>query len=181
MKGSFSTKVTDAIKTMQPIPAITIPWPTVEDDDRLIEASEITSTLNVSGLTESSSIEVALQFPTPTGKGEAEHNELRKRQVAAAAGAGVGVVAAVDQHTVPYGEQTGSIKYAPMPKSAGTSVATRSATPQYPPFPFSIATTYLGAPTVQYTDTAFATWTANTIENTVSLILKCLMPVGFES
>lgn len=185
MKGSFSTKVTDAIKTMQPIPAITIPWPTVEDDDHLIEASEIISTFNLSGLTESSSIEVALQFPTPTVKGEAEHNELRKRQVAAAAaadvGVGVGVVAPVDQHTVPYGDQTGSIKYAPMPKSAGTTVATRSATPQYPPFPFSIATTYLGAPTVQYTDTAFATWTANTIENTVSLILKCLVSVGFEN
>ncbi|KAJ5696338.1 hypothetical protein N7536_006750 [Penicillium majusculum] len=171
MKGSFSTKVTDAIKTMQPIPAITIPWPTVEDDDHLIEASETTSTFNVSGLTESPSIEVALQFPTPTVKGEPEHNELRKRQVAAAAaaaGVGVGVAATVDQHTVPYGEQTGSIKYAPMPKSAGTAVATRSATPQYPPFPFSIATAYLGAPTVQYTDTAFATWTANTIENTAA-------------
>ncbi|KAJ9489800.1 hypothetical protein VN97_g3469 [Penicillium thymicola] len=168
MKGSFSTKVTDAIKTMKPIPAITMPWPTVEDDDRLIEASETTSTFNVTGLAESASIEVALQFPTPTVKGEAEHNELRKRQVAAAAGVGVGVVAAVDKHTVPYGEQTGSIKYAPMPKSAGTTVAARAATPQYPPFPFSIATSYLGAPTVQYTDTAFATWTANTIENTAA-------------
>lgn len=183
MKGTFSTKVTDAIKTMQPIPAIAIPWPTVEDNDHLIEAAELASTLNISSLTKSSSTGTALQFPTPTVKGEAEHNELRKRQVAAFGGVGVyavPAVTAVDQHTVPYGEQTGSIKYAPMPKSAGTTVATRSATPQYPPFPFSIATSYLGAPTVQYTDTAFATWTANTIENTVSLILDCLS-VGFES
>ncbi|KAJ5503079.1 hypothetical protein N7463_005953 [Penicillium fimorum] len=159
MKGTFSAKVTDSIKTMQPIAAIAVPWPTVEDDSHLIEAAEITSTKKV------------LQFPTPTVKGEAERNELRKRQVAAVGDVGVGVVgvvAAVDQHTVPYGEQTGSIKYAPMPKSAGTTIATRAATPQYPPFPFSIATTYLGVPTVQYTDTAFATWTANSIENTAA-------------
>ncbi|KZN92767.1 hypothetical protein EN45_029280 [Penicillium chrysogenum] len=167
MKGTFSTKVTNAIKTMQPIPAVAIPWPTVQDDDHLIEA-DLVSTFNISSLTKSSSTETALQFPTPTVKGEAEHNELRKRQVAAVGGVGVGAVAAVDQHTVPYGEQTGPIKYAPMPKSAGTTIATRSATPQYPPFPFSIATSYLGAPTVQYTDTAFATWTANTIENTAA-------------
>ncbi|KAJ5498436.1 hypothetical protein PEX1_098810 [Penicillium expansum] len=177
----FSTKVTAAIKSMQPIPAIAIPWSAVKGDDHLIEAAELTSTFNISSLVKSSSTEAALQFPTPTVEGEAEHNELRKRQVAAVGGVGDGIVAAVDQHTVPYGEQTGSIKYAPMPKSAGTTVATRSATPQYPPFPFSIATTYLGAPTVLYTDTAFATWTANTIENTVSLILECLMSVGFES
>jgi hypothetical protein len=31
MKGTFSTKVTNAIKTMQPIPAVAIPWPTVQD------------------------------------------------------------------------------------------------------------------------------------------------------
>ncbi|OQE04372.1 hypothetical protein PENVUL_c034G03172 [Penicillium vulpinum] len=174
MKGTFSTKVTDAIKTMQPIPAIAIPWPKVKDDGHIAKAAEFTSIFNTSSLTTSSSIETALQFPTPTVKSEAEHNELRKRQVTA-------VDAAIDQHTIPYGEQTGSVKYAPMPKSAGTTVATRSPTPQYPPFPFSIATTYLGAPTVQYTDTAFATWTANSIENTVSLTLECLISAGTES
>ncbi|KAI2715387.1 hypothetical protein CBS147332_5041 [Penicillium roqueforti] len=166
MKGTFSTKVTNAIKTMQPIPAVVISWPTVKDDDHLIEAADLTSICNSSSLAKSSSTEATLQFPTSTAKGEAEHNELRKRQVATVGG--VGDVSVVDQHTVPYGEQTGSIKYAPMPKSAGTTVATRSATPQYPPFPFSIATSYLGAPTIQYTDTAFATWTANTIENTAA-------------
>lgn len=84
---------------------------------------------------------------------ELNRNELRKRYV--------------DEHTVPYGMQEGLTKYAPMPKRAGTTIATRSPTPQYPPFPFSIATTYLGAPTVQYTDTAYMTWTTHSIENTV--------------
>ncbi|KAJ5170675.1 uncharacterized protein N7500_003458 [Penicillium coprophilum] len=168
MKGTFSTKVTDAIKTMQPVAAVAIPWPTVEDDEDLLEAAEITSTSNISSLIKNFSTETVLQFSIPTVKGEAEHKELRKRQAAAVGEVEVGIVAAVNQHTVPYGEQTGSIKYAPMPKSAGTTIATRSATPQYPPFPFSIATTYLGVPTVQYTDTAFATWTANSIENTAA-------------
>ncbi|KAJ5143115.1 uncharacterized protein N7515_001902 [Penicillium bovifimosum] len=171
MKGTFSPKVTDAIKTMQqPKLPIAIPWPAVPDNDHLIEAAEVASTLNVPSATRASSPEKVLHFPTPTVTGEAEHNELRKRQVGAVGGidVGVGAVATIDQHTVPYGEQTGSIKYAPMPKSAGTTVATRSATPQYPPFPFSIATTYLGAPTVLYTESLYATWTANTIENTAT-------------
>lgn len=169
MKGTFSMKVTNAIKTMQSKPAIAIPWPAVQDNDHLIAAAEDASNLNLSSATRASPAEKVLHFPTPAIKDEAEHSELRKRQVAAVGG--VGAVAPVDQHTVPYGEQTGLTKYAPMPKSAGTTIATRSATPQYPPFPFSIATAYLGAPTVQYTDTLYATWTANSIENTVSWML----------
>ena len=188
MTGSFSTKVTDAIKIMQPKPAITIPWPPVQEDDHLLEAAEVASAFNISSLT-STQTGTVLQFPTPTSQAGSDHSELRKRQIAAAraagaagaaglagavGGAGVAAapVAAIDYHTVPYGEQTGPIKYAPMPKKAGSTVATRSATPQYPPFPFSIATAYLGAPTVQYTEMAYATWTANSIENTVCLIFR---------
>lgn len=185
MTGSFSTKVTDALKTMQPNPAITIPWPSIQDEDHLLEDAEVASAFNVSSSTPTSTSSV-LEFPAPTTHNAPEH-ELRKRQVAAvgalgAAGAagvagaggaaGVGA-AAVDQHTVPYGEQTGPTKYAPMPKRAGSTIATRSATPQYPPFPFSTATAYLGAPTVEYTEIAYATWTANTIENTVCLSRIC--------
>jgi hypothetical protein len=182
MTGSFSTKVADAIKTMQPNPAIAIPWPPVQDDDHLLEAAEVASAFNISSLTTTSTGTV-LQFQTPAAHPESEHSELRKRQFAGAGAIGaagvVGAVgadveaapvAAIDYHTVPYGEQTGATKYAPMPKKAGTTIATRSATPQYPPFPFSIATTYLGAPTVQYTDMAYATWTAKSIENTVCLM-----------
>ncbi|KAJ5668831.1 hypothetical protein N7462_009901 [Penicillium macrosclerotiorum] len=95
-----------------------------------------------------------LEFPSPTIPIEIERNELRKRLV--------------DPHTIPYGEQTGLTKYAPMPKRAGTTIADRSPTPQYPPFPFSIATTYLPAPTVEYTDTAYLTWTTHSIENTAA-------------
>jgi hypothetical protein len=148
MKGSFSPKVMDAIKTMKPKPPIAIPWPVVQDDHLLEE--EIPSTFNISSLSVPPTGS-PLQFPTPTVDSEVDHNELRKRQVMAIGGVGAaGAAAAVDQHTVPFGEQTGLTKYAPMP--------------------FSIATTYLGAPTVQYTDMAYATWTAHSIENTVCLI-----------
>lgn len=154
---------------MKPNPPIAIPWPVVQDDHPLED--DVPSTFNVSSLSLPST-GTLLQFPTPTVDSEAGHNELRKRQVMAIGGVGAG--AAVDQHTVPFGEQTGLTKYAPMPKSAGTTIATRSATPQYPPFPYSIATVYLGAPTVQYTDMAYATWTAHSIENTVCLTLSTL-------
>lgn len=169
MTGSFSAKVTDALKTMQPKPALAIPWPPV-DEDHLIEAEEVASAFNISSPTSTLS-EKVLQFPT-AAPGDAIEHELRKRQVAAvgagAAAAGAAAAApAVDQHTIPYGEQKGLTRYAPMPKRAGSTIATRSATPQYPPFPFSIATAYLEAATVQYTEMAYATWTANSIENTV--------------
>lgn len=95
-----------------------------------------------------------LEFPTPTVANELGRNELRKRL-------------GVDAHNIPYGEQTGPTRYAPMPKRAGSTIADKSPTPQYPPFPFSIATTYLPPPTVQYTDTAYLTWTTHSIENTV--------------
>lgn len=155
MKGSFSAKVSNAVKSIQPVP---IPWAALQDS-HLLDPADLaagyngsTSSIDVQG----STTEAFLQFPTPTSVAGLDRNELRKRL-------------AVDAHEIPYGEQTGLTKYAPMPKRAGTTIATKSATPQYPPFPFSIATTYLPPPTVQYTDTAYATWTTHSIENTVRL------------
>ena len=152
MEGTFSAGVLSAVEAMQPV---ALPWSMV--DDFLIDPSGANSRSNLPALA-SNILEEATspisQSPTPTVANETQRNELRKRL-------------GVDPHDVPYGEQTGLIKYAPMPKRAGTTIADRSPTPQYPPFPFSIATTYLGAPTVQYTDTAYLTWTTHSIENTV--------------
>ncbi|KAJ5777118.1 hypothetical protein N7520_000364 [Penicillium odoratum] len=143
MKGTFSTKVADAVKLMQPIPISLY----MVDDSNLLDPPEATRSLNASQST--------LEFPVPTSGDELDRHELRKRL-------------AVDPHTIPYGEQMGRTKYAPMPKRAGSTIANKPATPQYPPFPFSIATTYLPAPTVDYTDTAYATWTTHSIENTAA-------------
>lgn len=174
MKGSFSTKVSDAVKSMQPIPLALL-----LDDAYLLEADSETPSYNGSSLNSDihgQTSQSALQFPTPTPPVEFDHSELRKRLGVGAAGAagaigavGAGAGAEVDAHEIPYGEQTGPTKYAPMPKMAGTTIADKSPTPQYPPFPFVKATTYLPAPTVQYTDTAYLTFTTHSIENTVCL------------
>ncbi|KAJ5888803.1 hypothetical protein N7495_008844 [Penicillium taxi] len=148
MKGSFSSKVVDAIQSMQPS-ALT--WSRAGDSN-LIEAERVPhcndSTLNIEDPIE------PFKSPTPTIANDIEH-ELRKR---------------LDPHIVPYGEQTGLTRYAPAPKRAGTTIppANKTPTPQFPPFPFTIATTYLPAPTVQYTDNAASTWTDLSIENTAA-------------
>ncbi|KAJ5750875.1 hypothetical protein N7533_007903 [Penicillium manginii] len=177
MKGSFSTKISDAVKSMQPIP-IPLPLGLVDGDTQLLAGSPETPIYNGSILnsaSDSAALDIdqptpALQFPTQTSSElDPERFELRKRLgVAAAAAAPAAVVAAVDPHTIPYGEQTGLTKYAPMPKMAGTTILDKSPTPQYPPFPFVKATTYLPAPTVQWTDTAYLTFTTHSIENTAA-------------
>lgn len=153
MKGSFSDKVEDAVKSMKPSE---VSWTPVEGI-QLLEPADMAAAYNESTLSNDAQVDATeslLQLPTPTKASEFQRNELRKRVVG-------------DAHEIPYGEQTGLTKYAPTPKRAGTTIASKSATPQYPPFPFSIATAYLGPPTVQYTDTAYATYTTHSIENTV--------------
>ncbi|KAJ5232756.1 hypothetical protein N7468_005712 [Penicillium chermesinum] len=147
MKGTFSHQVALAVHSMQPV-TIDLSSP---DEPRLIEPAETTPINNGTGV---------LEYPSPTDTNDIERSELRKRVGA--------VVGAIDPHTIPYGEQTGKIRYAPMPKRAGTTIANRPATPQYPPFPFTIATTYLPKATIDWTDTAYATWTEHSIENTAA-------------
>jgi hypothetical protein len=194
MKGTFSTKISNAVKSMRPIP-IPLPLGLVDGDTQILAGSPETPIYNGASLDSASDTNThtdtnsneqnepatpPLQPPTPTSSDlNHEHFELRKRlgvaaaaaPVAAApvAAAGVAAVEAVDPHTIPYGEQTGLTKYAPVPKMAGTAIPAldKSPTPQYPTYPFVKATTYLPAPTVQYTDAAYLTFTTHSIENTV--------------
>lgn len=179
MKGTFSTKISNAVKSMKPIP-IPLPLGLVDGHTQILAGSPETPIYNGASLDSASDTNSneqnepatpPLQPPTPTSS-DHEHFELKKRLGVAAApvaAAGVAAVEAVDPHTIPYGEQTGLTKYAPMPKMAGTAIPPldKSPTPQYPTFPFVKATTYLPAPTVQYTDTAYMTFTTHSIENTV--------------
>lgn len=147
MKGAFSHQISLAVQAMQPV---TIQLVTI-GESHLLEPAEPTPSNN--------GTDSALQYPMPTDSSEIDRSELRKRVGAVAAG--------VDPHDVPYGEQTGTMRFAPMPKRAGTTIANKRPTPQFPKFPFTIATTYLPSPTIVWTDTAYATWTAHSIENTV--------------
>ncbi|KAJ5988313.1 hypothetical protein N7481_003523 [Penicillium waksmanii] len=191
MKGTFSTKISNAVKSMKPI-QIPLPLGLVDGDTQILAGSPETPIYNGNALSSASDTDAdtdsnehnepatpPLQPPTPTSSGH-EHFELKKRLGVAAAAAPVAaapiaaapVAAAVDvdPHTIPYGEQTGLTKYAPMPKMAGTTIPPldKSPTPQYPTFPFVKATTYLPAPTVQYTDTAYLSFTTHSSENTAA-------------
>ncbi|OAL75012.1 hypothetical protein A7D00_0610 [Trichophyton violaceum] len=68
--------------------------------------------------------------------------------------------------TVPYPEQTGLTRYAPAPKQPPKKIVKREPTPQFPPSPYKIATTFLAPPTVKTTVSASVTLTAEAHENT---------------
>ncbi|KAL4947682.1 hypothetical protein BDW69DRAFT_204135 [Aspergillus filifer] len=71
-----------------------------------------------------------------------------------------------DPYTVPYQEQNGPTRYAPLAKKPGTAVATSAPTPQFPPSPYKIATAYMKVPTVLTTLTASETRSVTMMENT---------------
>ncbi|EGD94705.1 hypothetical protein TESG_02213 [Trichophyton tonsurans CBS 112818] len=68
--------------------------------------------------------------------------------------------------TVPYPEQTGPTRYAPIPKHPPKKIVKREATPQFPTSPYKVATTFLAPPTVKTTISASVTLTAKAHENT---------------
>lgn len=150
MKGSFPSKISNAVRSMTP--ALALPW--TPEEDHLLEGGP-TPTPTFKQSAPMGNTESVLQFPAPT-ENEIHGNELRKRQD-------------LGMHTVPFGMQDGPTKYAPMPKRAGSTILDKSPTPQYPPFPFVIATTYLGAPTVQTTLSEYLSATVNPTENNVCL------------
>lgn len=72
--------------------------------------------------------------------------------------------------TLPFAEQTGPIRYAPMQKYPPTKIAAKIKTPLYPTSPYTIATTYLPILKGATTQTASVTWSFSQYENTVRLI-----------
>lgn len=108
--------------------------------------------------------EKVLSISDPSGlriRAYHEREQLEKRQN-------------VGAYTIPFGEQTGATRYAPMGKKPGTKITAKTASRQYPTSAYTIATTYLHEATIQTTLSATATYTASSIENTV-----CAMPLQF--
>lgn len=81
---------------------------------------------------------------------------VRKRQVL------------VGAYTLPFNQQTGAIRYAPMAKKPGTTITAKTVSAQYPTSAVeTIASTYLPMPDVQMTVSVPNTFTVVSIENTV--------------
>ncbi|PGH14814.1 hypothetical protein AJ79_02830 [Helicocarpus griseus UAMH5409] len=79
------------------------------------------------------------------------HNELLKRQA-----------------DLPYEDQTGPTRYAPMPMQPPTKISLKTAPPLHPPSAFGIAQSFLPRPTIQTTISAKATFSVESIENTAA-------------
>jgi hypothetical protein len=87
-----------------------------------------------------------------------------------AAGAGAG--AANENSGVPYADQTGLIRYAPMQSVPPTKITKKDTQPLYPTSAYKIATAFLPTPSATKTVTASQTFSADSMENTVSFTTK---------
>ncbi|CAK4030807.1 Cell wall synthesis KRE9 [Lecanosticta acicola] len=76
--------------------------------------------------------------------------------------------AGTGEFTVPYALQTGLTKYAPMQKVPPTKITMKNFTPMYSTSAYTIATTWLGTPTIQTTITASQTFSVVSQENTAA-------------
>lgn len=80
-----------------------------------------------------------------------------------------------DMFAIPFGQQKGPTKYAPMQKAPGTKITATNTAPLYPSSSVPLASTYLPDPTVMTTLTEPQTWVAASHPNTVGIlrILDC--------
>lgn len=69
---------------------------------------------------------------------------------------------------VPYAEQTGLIRYAPMQSVPPTKITKKDTKPLYPTSAYKIAVSFLPTPSATKTVTASQTFSADSMENTVS-------------
>jgi hypothetical protein len=69
---------------------------------------------------------------------------------------------------VPYAEQTGLIRYAPMQSVPPTKITKKDTKPLYPTSSYKIAVSFLPTPSATKTVTASQTFSADSMENTVS-------------
>jgi hypothetical protein len=77
---------------------------------------------------------------------------------------------------VPYAEQTGLIRYAPMQGVPPTKITKKDTKPLYPTSSYKIAVSFLPTPSQTKTVTASQTFSADSMENTVSLpTLTCFL------
>jgi hypothetical protein len=76
------------------------------------------------------------------------------------------------EFAVPFYQQTGLTRYAPMQIYPPTKITMKTKTPSNPKSPWTLATTYLPRATIQTTITQSITWSFSQMENTVCHIQK---------
>jgi hypothetical protein len=90
-------------------------------------------------------------------------NDVSAAPAAAAPAVGAGA------YNIPYNQQTGLTKYAPMQGVPPTKITQKSVKPQYSPSALTIATTWLPKASIVTTLTESLTFSVNSQANTVSL------------
>lgn len=104
--------------------------------------------------------ENVLSISDPSGqmiRAHHEREELRKRQN-------------IGAYTIPYGQQSGLTRYAPMAKRPGTAITATVTAPQYPTSAYALATTFFAEATIKTTLSATATYSVSSVENTVRTV-----------
>ena len=77
-----------------------------------------------------------------------------------------------DQFAIPYDQQTGNVRYAPMQPLPPNSITAQNTSPLWPTSSVVIATTFLPIPTVTTTYTQAATWVFTSHPNNVITSIK---------
>lgn len=93
----------------------------------------------------------------------------------AAAGATATVPVGADVYNTPYTLQSGTIRYAPMPPMAQTSITAKSAAPLFPTSAYTVYPTIAGTPNAITTNTLALTFSASSRENPVRTLQAMLM------
>ncbi|KAI1609331.1 hypothetical protein EDD37DRAFT_612858 [Exophiala viscosa] len=75
---------------------------------------------------------------------------------------------AAGEYTVAYTLQTGTIRYAPMPPMAQTSITAKNASPQWPTSAYTVYKTVAGTPNAATTNTLALTFSTSSREATVA-------------
>ncbi len=81
-------------------------------------------------------------------------------------------------YSLPYGQQDGAVKYAPMQGHAGTKITAVSASLRYPTSSYSVYTTFAPPPKQVTTQTMPVTFSIQSYENTVSYFLADCATLG---
>jgi hypothetical protein len=120
----------------------------------------------LSSMTGTFSTTVTAGLKTVSGTtGPATQNNIQAAQVGGAATTATSAGAA--SYNLAYTLQTGTIRYAPMPPMAKSSITAKNASPQYPTSAYTVYQTIAGTPNAVTTNTMPITFSASSREATV--------------